>query len=71
MPRVVVTYANYMKKDLDNKLEKIVGKLIAKVGFGKNGVRVVSFNFLSEKAAKTMVTKLREYPEITSAVVEG
>lgn len=70
MPRVTVTYKDYVKNDLDSKIEKLVGKLIVKKGFGKNNTRVVSFDFLSAKAASDAVKKLKAKEEIIDAVLE-
>ena len=70
MPRVNVTYKDYVKNDLDSKIEKFVGKLIVKKGFGKNGNRVLSFDFLSEKAAYTIADKLRLRTEVVDVTIE-
>ena len=70
MPVVHVTYENYVKNDLDNKLERLDSKLISKKGFGKKGSRVVSFNFLSPKACEKIAAKLKTIREVVDIEIE-
>ena len=59
---VDITYSNYLNVNLDNKIEKFLGKTYKKCGFD-NGKRHLRFEYGSAIACKNAKKLIKKFPE--------